>query len=70
MSQIDSTRSTMSNSGLIGSSPKFLAVLDQVNKVASANCTDLIQGETGTRQGTALQGESGAARQGGAGLDV
>ncbi|HUB81636.1 MAG TPA: sigma 54-interacting transcriptional regulator [Bryobacteraceae bacterium] len=33
---------------LIGSSPKFRAVLDQVNTVASANCTVLIQGETGT----------------------
>jgi len=38
----------MSNSGLIGSSPKFRAVLDRVNTVASANCTVRIQGETGT----------------------
>ena len=48
MSQIDSTRQTMCNSELIGSSPKFRAVLDKVNTVASANCTVLIQGETGT----------------------
>lgn len=38
----------MSNSELIGSSAKFRAVLDTVNMVASANCTVLIQGETGT----------------------
>ena len=38
----------MSNFELIGSSSKFRAVLDQVNTVASTNCTVLIQGETGT----------------------
>jgi formate hydrogenlyase transcriptional activator len=38
----------MSNSELIGSSSKFRAVLDEVNTVASTNCTVLIQGETGT----------------------
>ena len=38
----------MSNSELIGSSSKFRAVLDEVNTVASSNCTVLIQGETGT----------------------
>lgn len=36
----------MSNSELIGSGPRFGAVLDKVNTVASANCTVLIQGET------------------------
>jgi transcriptional regulator with GAF, ATPase, and Fis domain len=46
MSQIDPTRKTMSNSELIGSSPKF-RVLDQANTVASANCTVLIRGEAG-----------------------
>ena len=38
----------MSNSELIGSSPGFRAGLDQVNTVASASCTVLIEGETGT----------------------
>src|SRR3984957_8628577 len=38
----------MSNSGLMGSSPKFRAVLDKENTVASANCTVLIQEETST----------------------
>jgi formate hydrogenlyase transcriptional activator len=33
---------------LIGQSPKFRAVLDQVDLVAPANCAVLIQGETGT----------------------
>src|SRR5882757_7360859 len=51
----------MSNSGLIGSSPKFRAVLDQVNPVASANCTVLIQGETGTGK-EPLYGENLALR--------
>jgi formate hydrogenlyase transcriptional activator len=35
-------------SELIGSSPKFKAVLDNVRTVASANCAVLICGETGT----------------------
>jgi formate hydrogenlyase transcriptional activator len=38
----------MSDSGLIGSSEKFREVLEKVNMVASASCTVLIQGETGT----------------------
>jgi len=38
----------MSDSGLIGSSEKFRDVLEKVNMVASAGCTVLIQGETGT----------------------
>src|ERR1700684_3378080 len=38
----------MTNSELIGSSPKFRAVLDKVNTVASAKCTVVIEGETGT----------------------
>src|SRR5215510_11362893 len=35
-------------SELIGSSPKFRAVLDDVTTVASADCAVLIRGETGT----------------------
>ena len=38
----------MSNAELIGPSPRFRAVLDQVNTVASINCTVLIQREPGT----------------------
>jgi formate hydrogenlyase transcriptional activator len=38
----------MSTSELIGATPKFGAVLDQVRTVAAADCTVLIQGETGT----------------------
>lgn len=38
----------MSVSDLIGSSPKFRAVLDDVEIVAPADCAVLIQGETGT----------------------
>src|SRR5271163_1371277 len=35
-------------SDLIGSSPKFRAVLDAINMVAPADCSVLVQGETGT----------------------
>jgi transcriptional regulator with GAF, ATPase, and Fis domain len=35
-------------SGLIGSSPNFLAVVEQLRTVASVDCAVLIQGETGT----------------------
>jgi formate hydrogenlyase transcriptional activator len=38
----------MSTSELIGSSPKFAAVLEDVTAVAAVDCTVLIQGETGT----------------------
>src|ERR1700751_2063648 len=38
----------MSTSELIGASPKFEAVLEHVHIVAAADCTVLIQGETGT----------------------
>jgi formate hydrogenlyase transcriptional activator len=38
----------MVNSGLIGSSKKFQAVLDDVQVVSPAECAVLIQGETGT----------------------
>ena len=38
----------MSMSVLIGATPKFGAVLEQVQTVAAADCTVLIQGETGT----------------------
>jgi formate hydrogenlyase transcriptional activator len=38
----------MAISHLIGSSPKFRAVLDAINMVASADCSVLVQGETGT----------------------
>jgi hydrogenase-4 transcriptional activator len=38
----------MAISDLIGSSQKFRAVLDSINMVASADCSVLVQGETGT----------------------
>jgi formate hydrogenlyase transcriptional activator len=38
----------MAITGLIGSSPKFQAVLDEINTVAPSDCAELIQGETGT----------------------
>ena len=38
----------MAITGLIGSSPKFQAVLDEINTVAPSDCAVLIQGETGT----------------------
>src|SRR5580658_7112709 len=38
----------MAISDLIGSSPKFRAVLDAINMVAAADCSVLVQGETGT----------------------
>jgi formate hydrogenlyase transcriptional activator len=38
----------MANSSLIGSSERFQAVLDDVQVVAPAECTVLVQGETGT----------------------
>src|SRR5690242_9394052 len=38
----------MSFSELIGSSPKFRAVIEDVNIVAQATCAVLIRGETGT----------------------
>jgi len=38
----------MAISDLIGSSPKFRAVIDAINMVASADCSVLVQGETGT----------------------
>jgi len=38
----------MSSLDLIGSSQKFRAVLEDVERVAAADCTVLIQGETGT----------------------
>jgi len=38
----------MSTSELIGASPKFTAVLEDVRTVATADCSVLIRGETGT----------------------
>src|SRR3984957_8901221 len=38
----------MAITGLIGSSPKFRAVLDEITIVAPSDCAVLIQGETGT----------------------
>ena len=38
----------MSTSELIGSSPKFKAVLEDVTSVAAVDCAVLIRGETGT----------------------
>jgi formate hydrogenlyase transcriptional activator len=42
------TDSTPAISGLIGSSPNFLAVVEQLRTVASVDCAVLIRGETGT----------------------
>jgi transcriptional regulator with GAF, ATPase, and Fis domain len=42
------TDRTAAISGLIGSSPNFLAVVEQLGTVASVDCAVLIQGETGT----------------------
>jgi formate hydrogenlyase transcriptional activator len=39
---------TMAISDLIGSSPKFRAVLDEINMVAPVDCAVLVRGETGT----------------------
>src|SRR5260370_24292674 len=39
---------TMAIADLIGSSPKFRAVLDEINMVAPVDCSVLVQGETGT----------------------
>jgi formate hydrogenlyase transcriptional activator len=41
-------RRTMAISELIGSSPSFMAVLENVTTVAPTNCAVLIRGETGT----------------------
>jgi len=38
----------MANSALIGASPKFRAVIDEVQTVAPVDCTVLLRGETGT----------------------
>jgi formate hydrogenlyase transcriptional activator len=38
----------MAIADLIGSSPKFRAVLDEINMVAPVDCAVLVQGETGT----------------------
>jgi transcriptional regulator of aroF, aroG, tyrA and aromatic amino acid transport len=42
------TDRTAAISGLIGSSPNFLVVVEQLGTVASVDCAVLIQGETGT----------------------
>src|SRR5258706_6940561 len=42
------TYRTPAISGLIGSSPSFLAVVEQLGTVAPVDCAVLIQGETGT----------------------
>ena len=38
----------MAMSNLIGSSPKFRALLDEINMVASVDSAVLVRGETGT----------------------
>src|ERR1022692_5223750 len=38
----------MAISEMIGSSPKFRAVLDEINMVAPVDCAVLVRGETGT----------------------
>ena len=57
----------MSHSELIGSSPTFRVVLDKVDRIASANCKALIQGETGTGKEVIARGihEVGARRKNG-----
>src|SRR5712664_4378198 len=42
------TDRTAAISGLIGSSPNFLAVVEQLGTVAAVDCTVLFRGETGT----------------------
>lgn len=49
----------MSVSDLIGSSPKFRAVLEDVEMVAAADCAVLIQGETGTGKEEIAQASRG-----------
>jgi transcriptional regulator with GAF, ATPase, and Fis domain len=51
----------MNHSELIGSSTKFRAVLDEINKVAPADCAVLIQGETGTGKEVVAQAIHGAS---------
>jgi formate hydrogenlyase transcriptional activator len=48
LSTIRTCDGTMANSDLIGSSPNFIAVLENVKTIAPADCTLLIRGETGT----------------------
>src|SRR5258708_8166020 len=42
------TERTPAISGLIGSSPNFLAVVEQLRTVAAVDCAVLFRGETGT----------------------
>ena len=48
----------MGNPDLIGSSEKFQAVLDDVRVVARADCSVLLQGETGTGKEVFARGNS------------
>ena len=48
----------MSISGLIGSSPKFRAVLDEINMVAPVDSAVLVHGETGTGKEVIAQADS------------
>ncbi len=48
---------------LIGSSPKFRAVLDQINMVGPADCAVLVQGETGTGKEVIAQAIHEASRR-------
>jgi len=48
----------MISSELIGSSPKFQPLIDEIKVVAPADCTVLLRGETGTGK------ESGKNRAG------
>src|SRR6267154_3054475 len=56
----------MANSGLIGSSERFQAVLDDIQVVAPAECAVLVQGETGTGKEVIARAihESGPRRNG------
>ena len=48
----------MSTSDLIGSSANFGTVIQHVKTVARADCTVLIQGETGTGKGSVARSDS------------
>jgi transcriptional regulator with GAF, ATPase, and Fis domain len=57
----NSRRSQLLISDLIGSSPKFRAMIEDVETVASADCAVLIRGETGTGKEVIAQAIHGAA---------
>ena len=46
--ELFSKEKTIAMSGLIGSSPKFQALLDEINMMAPVDSAVLVRGETGT----------------------